>query len=543
MQVSAETRPRHTPSKATALRDRGRFLQPAPGQALPTRSPASVLRSQTPVTSAYCKRSSSWAQVDIRPLRPASRCSFPLQMRGTEAQGSGKRWAGVNGARTLIKDGLTQSQHHWMGEWRDGGVAGWGARCSASSPSPQGTDLRRMEVQVSGPKVLSYVGASVSPPQLRIISSPQSHYDHHGNQTVFVPTGWQNLTQVGNRGGVGGKHQVQILEGGGSAAQTQHPSPAKGGAQSPGPLAGHRTSDIAVPAVAPSPESSHAQPRSPGQPGQDGGGLGLTHCHSASSTRPSSLSPVPADRGQAGGPELGSTGLDRSHVHPHCISARVVSRLSGGSWDPTALGPAAHALRRPLGARFTSPGSPERACAFPQLRGPRTPHATGGRPQVNAPPLSGPPKAMECPVVVSGLGWSGLQPWGRHLPTETPALRRGLLGSCVTFVSGAESPPGPIAHGCGCRLPWQRVRTAAPRPSPLAGVAVVSGLVQGEGGGVFGVPTPAGLLPAEGRCVPAGSRAASCRQDAHAAALPQQQGGGDPGHGSFLAVRADRTLS
>lgn len=28
-----------------------------------------------------------------------------------------------------------------------------------------------------------------------LLSSPQSHYDHHGNQAVFVPTGWQNLTQ------------------------------------------------------------------------------------------------------------------------------------------------------------------------------------------------------------------------------------------------------------------------------------------------------------------------------------------------------------
>lgn len=36
---------------------------------------------------------------------------------------------------------------------------------------------------------------------LSLISSPQSHYDHHGNQAVFVPTGWKNLTQDCRGGG------------------------------------------------------------------------------------------------------------------------------------------------------------------------------------------------------------------------------------------------------------------------------------------------------------------------------------------------------
>ena len=42
---------------------------------------------------------------------------------------------------------------------------------------------------------------------LSLIYSPQNHYDHHGNQAVFVPTGWKNLTQD-CRGGEGG-HQLQ----------------------------------------------------------------------------------------------------------------------------------------------------------------------------------------------------------------------------------------------------------------------------------------------------------------------------------------------
>ena len=40
-----------------------------------------------------------------------------------------------------------------------------------------------------------------------LISSPQSHYDHHGNQAMFVPTGWKNLTQ--DCRGRGGGHQLQ----------------------------------------------------------------------------------------------------------------------------------------------------------------------------------------------------------------------------------------------------------------------------------------------------------------------------------------------